>query len=167
MYVSWNPSRHVRFIRNEEYSLEAASDDLLHHLASVRYQRNTPVVAALCTILLPVGYHDNDISPHIRHPPPPPNTKTIWSSLHRKAGSPLRETLNSSTRFTPSCPTAFFPFAYERVTYVSSWIVGQTFGDACFVHWSRPLAIRGSIGVIYSPSEIVHESSWLYVCMYV
>ena len=58
------------FIRNEEYSLEAARDDLLHHLASVRYQRNTPVVAALCTILLPVGYHDNGISPHIRHPLP-------------------------------------------------------------------------------------------------
>ena len=60
----------------------------------------------------------------------------------------------------------FFPFAYEQVTYVSSWIVGRTLGDVCFVHWSRPLAIRGSIGVIYS-FEIVHESSWLYVCMYV
>ena len=57
-----------------------------------------PVVAALCPILLFVEYHDDGIFPLLRHLAPPPQIRTTTSSsLRRRAGSPLRVTLNSST----------------------------------------------------------------------
>ena len=40
---------------------EAANDDLQQYLAGVRYQRDTPVVSALCPILLFMEYHDDGI----------------------------------------------------------------------------------------------------------
>ena len=46
---------------------EAVSDDLQQYLAGVRYQRDAPVVAALCPILLFVEYHDDGIFPLLRH----------------------------------------------------------------------------------------------------
>ena len=66
------------FLRQDPHALtvlaEAASDDLQQYLAGVRYQRDAPVVAAFCSILLFVKYHDNDIFPLLlrheqdRHP---------------------------------------------------------------------------------------------------
>ena len=53
---------------------EAASDDLQQYLAGVRYQRDAPVVAALCPILLFVEYHDDGIFPLLPHLAPPPYT---------------------------------------------------------------------------------------------
>ena len=53
---------------------EAASDDLQQYFASLRYQRDAPVVAALCPILLFVKYHDDGIFPLLRHLASPPNT---------------------------------------------------------------------------------------------
>ena len=53
---------------------EVASDDLQQYLAGVRYQREAPVVAALCPILLFMQYHDDGIFPLLRHLAPPPNT---------------------------------------------------------------------------------------------
>ena len=53
---------------------------------------------------------------------------TISSSIRRRAGSPLRVILNSSTK-TPTGPTAF-PFARERMTSVSSCI-GAELLEAC------------------------------------
>ena len=102
---------------------EAAIDDLQRYLADVRYQRDAPVVAALCAILLLVEYHDDGmfhccgISPPLQI-----QTTTISSSLRRKAESPVRVVLNSSTE-TPSGPTAF-QFAIERMPSVNSCIVG-------------------------------------------
>ena len=40
---------------------EAASDDLQQYLTGVRYQRDATLVAALCTIILFVGYRDDVI----------------------------------------------------------------------------------------------------------
>ena len=40
---------------------EAATDDLQQYLAGVRYQRDTPVVAALCPIPFLVEHVDNGI----------------------------------------------------------------------------------------------------------
>ena len=55
------------FLRQDLHALtvlaEAASDDLQQYLAGVRYQRDAPVVAALCLILLFVEYHDDGILP--------------------------------------------------------------------------------------------------------
>ena len=45
---------------------EAASDDLQQYFAGVRYQRDVPVVAALCPIFLFVAYHDDGIFPLLR-----------------------------------------------------------------------------------------------------
>ena len=53
---------------------ETASGDLQQYLAGVRYQRDAPVVAALCPILVSVEFHDDDILSLLRHPLPPPNT---------------------------------------------------------------------------------------------
>ena len=122
------PSETTLFLRQDPHALtvlaEAASDDLQQYLAGVRYQRDTPVVAALGPILLFVKYHDDGIFPLLRHLAPPPQIRTtISSSLRRRAGSPLRVLLNSSTE-TPSGPTAF-PFANERMASVSSCIVGR------------------------------------------
>ena len=55
-------SETILFLRQDPHVLtvlaEAASDDLQQYLAGVRYQRDAPVVAALCLILLFVEYHD-------------------------------------------------------------------------------------------------------------
>ena len=55
------------FLRQDPRALtvltEAASDDLQQYLAGVRYQRDTPEIAALCPIFLFVEYHDGDIFP--------------------------------------------------------------------------------------------------------
>ena len=53
---------------------EVASDDLQQYPAGVRYQRDAPVVAALCPFLLCMKYHDDGIFPLLRHLPSPPNT---------------------------------------------------------------------------------------------
>ena len=63
------------FLRQDPHALtvlaEAASDDLQQYLAGVRYQRDVPVVAALCPILHFVEYHDDGILPVLRHLAPP------------------------------------------------------------------------------------------------
>ena len=53
---------------------EVASDDIQQYLAGVRYQRDSPVVAALCPILLFIEDHDDGIFPLLRHLAPRPNT---------------------------------------------------------------------------------------------
>ena len=71
-------SESTPFLRQDPHALtvlaEAASDDLEQYLAGVRYQRDAPVVAALCPILLFVKYHDDGIFPLLWHLAPPPNT---------------------------------------------------------------------------------------------
>ena len=66
------------FPRQDPHALavlaEAARDDLQQYLAGVRHQRDAPVVAALCPILLFMEYHDDGIFPLLRHLAPPPNT---------------------------------------------------------------------------------------------
>ena len=52
---------------------EAASDDLQQYLAGVRYQRDAPVVAAVCPILRFVEYHDDDIFPLLPYLAPSSN----------------------------------------------------------------------------------------------
>ena len=82
------------FLREDPHALtvlaEVASDDLQQYLAGVRYQRDAPVVAVLCPILLFVEYHDDAIFLLLRHLAPPQIRTTISSSLRRRAGSPLR-----------------------------------------------------------------------------
>ena len=69
---------------------EAAGDDFQHYLAGVRYQRDAPVVAALCPILLFMEYHDDGIFPLLRHLAPPLQIQTTMSSSpRRRAGSPF------------------------------------------------------------------------------
>ena len=66
------------FLRQDPHALtvlaKVASDDLQQYLADVRYQRDAPVVAALCPILLFVEYHDDGIVPLLWRIVPPPNT---------------------------------------------------------------------------------------------
>ena len=50
---------------------EAASDDVQQYLAGVFHQRNTPVVAALCPVLLLMKHFDGGIFPLLRDLPPP------------------------------------------------------------------------------------------------
>ena len=73
------------FLRQDPYALtvlaEAASDDLQQYLAGVRYQRDAPVVAALCPILLFVEYHDDGILPLLRHLAPPPKYERRYRSV--------------------------------------------------------------------------------------
>ena len=87
------------FLRQDSHALavvaEATSDDLQQYLAGEHYQRDAPVVAALCPILflwstmMMAYFHYCGTTPplHIR--------TTISSSLPRRAGSPLRVILNS------------------------------------------------------------------------
>ena len=120
----------IMFLRQDPHALtvlaEVASDDLQQYPAGVRYQRDAPVVAALCPFLLFMEYHTDGIFLLLRHLPPRPNTnddiEQLSSSLRRWAGSPLRVMLNRSTE-NPTGPTAF-PFANERMASVSSCIVG-------------------------------------------
>ena len=67
------------FLRKNPHALpvltEAVRNDLQEYLACVRYQRDAPVVAALCPILRFVEYFHNDgIFPLLRHRPPFLNT---------------------------------------------------------------------------------------------
>ena len=116
------------FLRQDPHALavfaEVASDDLQQYLAGVRYYNSemplylphsvrlfflwsTMMMALLyccgTLVLLEIG-------------------TAILSSLRRRAGSPLRVTLNSSTE-TPFGPAAF-SFANERMASISSCIVG-------------------------------------------
>ena len=58
------------FLRQDPHALallaEAASDDLQQYLAGVCYQRDAPVVAALCPIILFMEYHDDVTFPLLR-----------------------------------------------------------------------------------------------------
>ena len=114
------------FLRQDRHALivltEGTSDDLQQYLAGVRYQRDTPVVSTLSPILNFVEYRDEGIFPLLRPLPLLQMQTTISSSRRRKARSPLRVILNSSTE-KPSDP-AVFPFANERVLPVSSCIMG-------------------------------------------
>ena len=71
-------SKTTLFHRQDPHALtvltEMASDYLQQYLARARYQRDAPVVAALCPILLFVEYHDDVIFPLLRNLAPPPNT---------------------------------------------------------------------------------------------
>ena len=64
--------------RQDPYALavlaEAASDDLQQYLASVRYQRDASVLAALYPIFLFMEYHNDGIFPLLRPLAPPSNT---------------------------------------------------------------------------------------------
>ena len=53
---------------------KAATDDLQQYFAGMSYQRDAPVVPALCSILLVVEYNDDGIFPLLRHLAAPPNT---------------------------------------------------------------------------------------------
>ena len=114
------------FLRQDPHALtilaEVARDDLQQYLAGLRYQRDAPVVAALCPILLFMEYGDDGIFLLLRHLASLQKQTTIPSSLGRRAGSPLRVILNSSKE-TPSGPAAF-PFTNERMASASSCIVG-------------------------------------------
>ena len=98
---------------------EAASNDLQQYPAGVRYQRDAPVVAALCLILRFMEFYDDGIFSLLQHLALPPNTN---DNIEQRAGFPLRVILNSSTK-TPSGPIAF-PFTNERMASVISCIVG-------------------------------------------
>ena len=50
-----------------------ASDDLQLYLASVRHQRDTPLVATLCPILLLVEHLDDGVFSLLRNVSPPQN----------------------------------------------------------------------------------------------
>ena len=82
------------FLRQDPHALaarpEAASDDFQQYLTDVRYQRDTPAVAALCSILLLVEYHDDGIFPLLRHLPLLQIQTMISSSLRHRVGPPLR-----------------------------------------------------------------------------
>ena len=87
------------FLRQDPHALavltEAESDDLQQYFTGVRYQRNAPVVTALCPIFLSVEYQDDDIFSLLRHRFTLQIQATISSSLWRREGSPLRLILNS------------------------------------------------------------------------
>ena len=92
------------FLRQDSHALtvlaEAASDDLQQNLVGVRYQRDAPVVAALCPILLFVEYHDDSIFPLLRHLAPPPQggitIEGLPSSDSDLRGNPLATHCGSS-----------------------------------------------------------------------
>ena len=66
------------FLRQDPHVLtvlaKAATDDLQQYFAGMSYQRDAPVVPALCSILLVVEYNDDGIFPLLRHLAAPPNT---------------------------------------------------------------------------------------------
>ena len=78
------------FLRQDPHALavltEMASDDLQQYLAGVRYQRDTPVVAALCPILFCVEDHDDSIPSPLRHPPPPSKCKQRYQQSPSQGG---------------------------------------------------------------------------------
>ena len=90
------------FLRQDPHVLtvlaEAASDDLQQYLAGVRYQRDAPVVAALCPILLFVKCHDGGIFPLLRHLAPPPNTNDDIEQSPAQGGIPVEGDLEQLDR---------------------------------------------------------------------
>ena len=66
------------------------------YLAGLCYQRDTPIVAALCPILLFVEYHDDGIFLHCCRPPPLQIQTTMISSrfYRRRDHHSLSVTLN-------------------------------------------------------------------------
>ena len=84
---------------------EVASDVLQQFLAGVRFQRDAPVVAALCPILVLMEYHDNDIFPLLRHLPPPSNTNDDVEQFLAQGGITFEahlEHLNGDSVWTDS-----------------------------------------------------------------
>ena len=79
-----------------------ASDDLQQYLAGVRHQQDTPVVAALCPILLLVKHLDDGVFPLLWNISPPPNANddveqslsqggiTVESDLEQLDGNSIR-----------------------------------------------------------------------------
>ena len=91
------------FLRQDPHALTvlagAASDDLQQqYLACVRHQRDAPVVAALCPILLFVEYHDDGIFPLLRHLAPPPNTNDDIEQSPAQGGITVDYSRCSTTR---------------------------------------------------------------------
>ena len=95
---------------------EAASDNLQQYLAGVCYQRDAPVVAALCPILLFMEYHDGDTFPLLRHFVLPQNTNdeteqsptqggiTVEGDLEQLNGDSVRaESLSVRQRVDGAC----------------------------------------------------------------
>ena len=80
---------------------EAANDDFQQqYLAGVRYQRDAPVVAALCPILLFMEDHDDGIFLLVRHLAPPPNTNYDFEQPPAQGGITVEgdlEQLNGDT----------------------------------------------------------------------
>ena len=94
---------------------EAASDDLQQYLVGVRYQRDAPVVAALCLTLIFVEYRDDGIFALLRHIAPPPNTNddieqspaqggiTVEIDLEQLNGDSVRSDLSVRQRADGVC----------------------------------------------------------------
>ena len=101
---------------------EVASDDLKQYLAGVRYQRDAPIVAALCPILLFMEYHDDGIHPLLRHLAPHPDTNDGIEQSSVKGGITIEGNLDLLNG--DSVRSTVFPFANERMASVSSCIVG-------------------------------------------
>ena len=78
------------FLRQDPHALavlaEAASDDLQQYFAGVHYQRDAPVVAALCPILLFMEYHDDGIIPLLWHLAPSKNTNDYIEQSPAQSG---------------------------------------------------------------------------------
>ena len=114
------------FLRQDPHApavlAEAASDDLQQYLAGVRYERDAPVVAAPCPILLFMEYHDDSIFPLLRHLAPPPNTNHDIEQSPAQGGV-IVEGYLEQLNLDSAGPTAF-SFANERMASVSSCIVG-------------------------------------------
>ena len=89
--------------------------------ACVRYQRDAPVVAAPCPILLFVEYHDDAIFSLLRHLAPPPNTSNDIEQSPAQGGITVEGNIEQLTG-TASGPTVFL-FANERMASISSCIV--------------------------------------------
>ena len=66
------------FLRQDPHVLTvlaiAATKDLQQYFAGMSYQRDAPLIPALCPILLVVKYNSDGIFPLLRHLAAPPNT---------------------------------------------------------------------------------------------
>ena len=97
------------FPRQDPHALavlaEAASDDLQQYLAGVRYQRDAPVVAALCLILLFVEYHDDVcimyICMYVRMYAWPSHIYSKGKDQSGQMANPARGQLNREKEFFP------------------------------------------------------------------
>ena len=100
----------------------ATSDDLQKYLAGVRFQRDAPVVAALCPILIFMEYHDDGMIPLLRHLAPPPNTNDDIEQSTAQGGITVESDVEQLNR--DSVRSDSLPFANERMAFASSCIVG-------------------------------------------